>query len=69
MADVLFRTAFLLLYATAWVLVFATLVTLRITWSIACWTWRTVPPLLARIRESRRFPPASRPLITGAPLH
>ena len=68
MADVLFRTTFLLLYAAAWLIVFATLVTLRITWSVACWTWRTVPPLLARAREARRLPAASRPLVTGAPI-
>lgn len=68
MADVIFRTTFLLVYAAAWVLVFATLVTLRITWSLACWAWRTVPPLLARARAARRLPLANRPLVTGAPL-
>jgi hypothetical protein len=55
MADVLFRTAFLLLYAAAWVLVFATLVAAKLLWIIARWSWRTIPPAIAHAREARRL--------------
>ena len=71
MADVLFRTAFLLLYAAASLLVFTTLLTLRLTWMLARSMWRTAPPLVARIREARRlrrWPTEQRALSSGAAL-
>ena len=71
MADVLFRTAFLLLHAAAWLLVFATLLTLRLTWMLARWTWRTAPPLVGRIRDARRlrrWPTEQRTLSSGVAL-
>jgi hypothetical protein len=53
MADVLIRTAFLLLYAAAWLLVMTTMLALRISWAVARWSWRTIPPAVVRYRQRR----------------
>jgi hypothetical protein len=55
MVDVLFRMAFLMLYAAAWLLVVATLLALHLLVAIARLIWMTVPPLVARIRAERRI--------------
>jgi hypothetical protein len=55
MADALFRMAFLLLYAAAWLLVVATLLALYLLVAVARLLWTTLPPLVARIRAERRL--------------
>ena len=59
MADALFRMAFLLLYAAAWLLVVATLLALYLLVAVARLLWNTLPPLVARIRAERRLRRAS----------
>jgi hypothetical protein len=66
MADIAFRTAFLLLYAAAWTLVFATLVAAKLLWLIACWFWRAVAPAIARTREARLRGAGQHALASGA---
>ena len=68
MADIVFRTAFLLLYAAAWALVFATLVAAKLLWIIACWSWRTIRPAIARAREARRLRGAGQHALTAGAL-
>jgi hypothetical protein len=59
MADVLFRVAFLMLYAAAWLIVMATLLALHLLVAVARLVWMTVPPLVARVRAERRYRRAS----------
>ena len=59
MADVLFRAAFLMLYATAWLIVMATLLALHLLVAVARLVWMTVPPLVARVLAERRYRRAS----------
>jgi hypothetical protein len=59
MADVLFRVAFLMLYAAAWLIVMATLLALHLLVAVARLVWMTVPPLVARVRAERRYRHAS----------
>ena len=59
MVDVLFRMAFLMLYAAAWLLVVATLLALNVLVTIARLLWTKLPPLVASIRAERRLRRAS----------
>ncbi len=59
MADALFRMAFLLLYAAAWLLVFATLLAVHVLVAVGRLLWTTLPPLVARLRAERRVRRAS----------
>jgi hypothetical protein len=59
MVDVLFRMAFLMLYAAAWLLVVATLLTLNVLVAVARLLWTKLPPLVARVRAERRLRRAS----------
>jgi heme/copper-type cytochrome/quinol oxidase subunit 1 len=59
MVDVLFRMAFLMLYAAAWLLVVATLLALNLLVAIARLLWTRLPPLVAHIRTERRLRRAS----------
>jgi heme/copper-type cytochrome/quinol oxidase subunit 1 len=59
MVEGLFRMAFLLLYAAAWLLVVATLLALNVLVAVARFLWTTLPPLVARIRTERRIRRAS----------
>jgi heme/copper-type cytochrome/quinol oxidase subunit 1 len=59
MVDVLFRMAFWMLYAAAWLLVVATLLALNVLVVIARLLWTSLPPLVARVRAERRLRRAS----------
>lgn len=56
MVDILFRVAFLMLYAAAWLLVVATLITAHLVVILARWSWVGLRALfaLALVRERRR---------------
>ena len=59
MGDVLFRAAFLMLYAAAWLIVMATLLALHLLVAVARLVWMTVLPLVARVLAERRYRRAS----------
>ena len=54
MVDVLFRMAFLMLYAAAWLLVVATLVAAHLVVILARSSWLGLRALFALARERRR---------------
>jgi hypothetical protein len=54
MVDVLFRMAFLMLYAAAWLLVAATLIAAHLVVILARWSWVGLRALFAFVRERRR---------------
>ena len=53
MVDVLFRAAFLLVYAAAWLLVFAAMTSLYLLASIAHWGWITARRVTGRVKARR----------------